>query len=92
MAVFTYLRVEMVPTPSGAVRKHLCFTEPNLVWAISMLRIWVINEFIVYTYFVIFRPLNQSQSLQSKLGSVVKYDWKILTNFQRDSCLGTEDI
>ena len=29
-----------------SLRKHLCFTKPNLVWAISMVRIWVINEFI----------------------------------------------
>ena len=32
------------------------------------------------------------QSLPTKLGSVVKYDWKVLTNFQHDSCSGTEDM
>ena len=46
----------------------------------------------IYTYFVIFRPLNQGQSLQTKLGSVVKYDWKVLTNFQNDLIQGTKDI
>ena len=46
----------------------------------------------IYTYFVIFRPFNQGQSLQTKLGSVVKYDWKVLTNFQNDLIQGTKDI
>ena len=45
----------------------------------------------IYTYLVIFRPLNQGQSLQTKLGSVVKYDWKVLTNFQNDLIQGTKD-
>ena len=46
----------------------------------------------IYTYFVIFRPLNQGQSLPTKLGSVVKYDWKVLTNFKNDLIQGTKDI
>ena len=44
----------------------------------------------IYTYFVIFRPLNQGQSLQTKLGTVVKYDWKVLTNFQNEFIQGSK--